>query len=265
MRHTVTLTRGATSTDVLNTLVVSTGITSVVAGVVTYPASTTNGYSLSNGASSCSVVWAGSPQPAAGSKYTVTYQTTEPGLQLRGGDYIKAAFVSALRAAYAAQTWFPLYRYNVNDTLSGLGIHESFPKKPIKAPVIVVKIAPSRMKRTGTPASDFVGEVTTNDVITGYYAWGDIDTEVSVEIYAVTDSDRRKLTDITALFMRHLFTRLFAKYGIGYNNIRTTGEQEVEWQSQLLYTNSIHVDCHTEWQVEYPVELVEIIDNLSVS
>lgn len=266
MIRSVSIVRGATAVDLVNNLVPATSVTSVQAGATTYPASATNGYSITNTASTFSLTWAGASQPAAGVTYTVNYVTAEPDMIIRGSDYIKSAFVAALRAAFAAQTWFPLYRYNTNDTLTGVAIHETFPRRTLKVPTIVVSVGAMAVDNTTLSESDYLCEVTDESgTITSFRSWGGMTPEVKIEVYAIEDSDRRKLTDITAIFCRHLFRRFFAKYGIGYKRIRINGEGDQVWQHQVLLTNSISIPCYTEWQVQYPVELVDIIDNLEIT
>ncbi len=266
MNRTDNIVRGASTTDLVNNLVTAVSVISVTAGSTTYAASAVDGYSITNGANSFSLTWAGIDQPAQGVTYTVSYTTAEPSILIHGTDYVKAAFVSALRAAFAAQTWFPLYRYSTNDTLSGISIHESFPKHPFKAPALIVGVGSMAVNRNTLSETDQLSETRGgNGVINGFFSWGSLTPLVKIQVAALTDSDRRKMADITALFCRHLFTRLFARYGIGYKQITVVGESDQDWQGQTLYLQEIQIPCYTEFQVLYPVDLVDIIDNLQIT
>jgi hypothetical protein len=266
MTKTETVTRSAAASDLIDSAAAAASVISVTntATGAPYPASTTSGYTVVNVGNAFSLLWAGAAQPPTGVQYTVIYNV-HPGFILKGGDFVKAAFVAALRAAYTEQPFYDIYRYNSNDTLSKLSIYESFPKRPLKNPAIIVSTGPGDISRTILDHEDFLAEKLTGTTPTGMYAWGKYLIEAKVSILGITDRDRRKLTDLTGLFCRHLFTDKFATLGIGYKDIRIGGESELAWQNQQLYTNTITIPCYTEWQVYYPVELIDVINNLQIT
>ena len=266
MTRTDIVTRGATATDLVDPLDPAASVISVVDTLTgaAYPASATNGYTILNVNNTFSLVWAGASQPAVASQYTVVYNV-HPGFILKGGDFVKAAFVAALRAAYAEQQFYPIYKYSPNDTTSQLSIYESFPKRPLKNPAIIISTGPGDISRTILDHEDFLAEKVSGDTPVGMHAWGKYLIETKISILGITDRDRRKLTDLTGLFCRHLFTDKFSSLGIGYKDIRIGGESEITWQNQPLYTNSITIPCYTEWQVYYPIALVDVINNLEIS
>lgn len=186
---------------------------------------------------------------------------------LKGTDFIKAAFVVALRAAYQAQTYFTIYKYNPDDTLTGLSIYESFPKRPLKVPAIIVMTTGGDISRSTLDSEDYLKETRTvpGEAPSDKFGWGRVDTTVQITILGLQDRDRRKLTDLTGLFCRHLFVDKFASFGIGYKSIKIGGEQEQEWQGQMLYTNTLTLPCYTEFQVKYPVSLTDVIARLDLS
>jgi len=262
-----TVTRGSATpplTDVVDAARAAASVVSVtnqLSGVV-YTASSSSGYTAS-GTTSFSLTWVGAGKPAPGETYIVIYNI-DPGFLLKGTDFVKAAFVAGLRAAYSEQTFFDLYKYNTNDTLSALSIYESFPKRPLKSPAIIVSTGPGDMSRTTLDSEDFLLETKTSLTPTGLHAWGKMAIDVKIQILALTDRDRRKLTDLTALFCRHLFSSKFSAFGIGYKTVTIDGENEITWQGQLLYTNGISIPCHTEWQIKYAIGLVDVIDDIVV-
>ena len=263
-----TITRGTTQTDLVDPNWPATAVASVVSAapgpLVTYPNSKLDGWTPINQEGQLHRIWAGLQQPAAGEQYIVTYSVA-PNTLIHGTDFVKAAFVVALRAAFTAQTLYPAYTYSVKDTDTKLGIYESFPKRPFKNPGIVVSIGAADMNRTTLSGTDLLKEERDSEgVPVAYFAWGSVPMQVNVGIVAITDSDRRKLTDITAHFIRHLFAYQFSKFGIGYKSVHIDGEKDSEWQGQLLYMNNISIPVYTEWQVKYPIALVDVISAIEL-
>jgi len=262
-----TITRGTTQDDLVDPNFPATIVTDVV-GVVNgthYPQSKLDGWLPINQDGKLHLIWSGLQQPAPGDQYIVVYEVA-PSTLLKGTDFVKAAFVAGLRTAYSTQTMFPAYVYNTNDTLSLMGIYPSFPKRPFKNPGLVVSTGTAEMNRTTLSDTDQLREERDDaGVPISYFAWGQVPVEVKIQIVATTDSDRRKLTDITALFIRHLFAFQFAKFGIGYKNLRINGETEADWQGQQLYMNSITIPCYAEFQVRYPIKLVDVIRDINIA
>ncbi len=190
----------------------------------------------------------------------------DPTFLLKATDYLHLAFTKALRTAFAAQDFVARYKYNTRDTLSKISIYDHFPKRPWKAPSIIVSTGKCDFTRSTLNSQEFLQEYKnpSTDIVEAFYAWGKIDTDVYLNIRGRTDRDCRKLTDLTMLFCRHLFKAKFVKFGIGFDSIIADGEDTTDWQGQLQYTNRIAIPCYTEFQVKYPVELVENINNLDI-
>ena len=257
--------RGATATDVVDSDWPYDSVTDVTGATgVTYASSATDGYTPLNLAGKFNIRWAGAHQPAAGATYTVDYLAA-PGVLLHGTDFVKAAFTAALRAAFTAQRLYSAYVYNPNDIVSTMGIHQSFPKVPFKNPGLVISIGAATMDRTTLSGTDLLTEERIDGIPVSYYAWGTVPMQVNIGVVALTDSDRRKLTDITALFVRHLFAHQLSRFGIGYKSVKIEGEREQEWQGQLLYMNTISVPVYCEWQVRYPIELVNVVSAIELT
>jgi hypothetical protein len=261
-----TITRGTTQDDLIDPNWPATGVTDVI-GVLNgthYPQSKLDGWIPTNLEGKLHLIWSGLQQPAPGEEYIVTYDVA-PTTLLKGTDFVKAAFTAAIRVAFTNQTLFPAYVYSTDDTKSLLGIYQSFPKRPFKNPAIIVSTGPATMNRTTLSDNDMLREERDDaGVPISWFAWGQTPVEVKIQIAAITDSDRRKLTDITALFIRHLFTFQLAKFGIGFKQVHIVGETEAEWQGQSLYMNSITIPCYTEFQVRYPIKLVDVIGNINI-
>lgn len=260
------ITRGTTQDDLIDANFPAVAVTDVigVTGGVHYPQSKLDGWLAVNEAGRLHLIWSGLQQPAPGAQYNVTYSVA-PTVLLHGTDFVKAAFTAALRAAFTNQTLFPAYVYNTDDTKSTMSIYQSFPKRPFKNPAIIISTGTADMNRTTLSTADQIREERDDQgVPISWYAWGQIPIEVKIQIAAITDSDRRKLTDITALFCRHLFTNAIAQFGIGFKNVRINGETEADWQGVPLYLNSITIPCYTEWNCRYPIALVDVISKISI-
>lgn len=267
MLRTVTVTRGATATDTVDPAHIFKYVASVKTPAgVPYPASPTSGYTPVNIANAFSLTWAGASQPALGAQYVVVFDDGATGFQMRGSDFVKSAFTAGLRAAFSAQDFYPIFKYDADDTVSKLSIYESFPKRVYKNPALIVSTGAGKVSRMELDSEDLLTEtrVTPDDPVNGMFAWGRIDIPVTINIIALSDRDRRKLTDLVALFCRHLFTNKFSSYGIGYRDINIGGEAEPEWQGQQLYTNTISIPCYTEYQVAYSVDLLDTINNINL-
>jgi hypothetical protein len=253
--------RSATASDVVDELWPYESVSGVTGPAgVTYAVGE---YIPLNLAGKFNMGWTGIHQPPAGTTYTVDYMVA-PGVVLHGTDFAKAAFTAALRVAYTNQKLYSAYVYNPVDTRSTLGIYQSFPKVPFKNPGIVISTGSAQMDRTTLSGSDLLTEERVNGVPVSYYAWGTIPMQVNIGIVAITDTDRRKLTDITAFFIRHLFAYQLSKFGIGYKSVKIEGEKETEWQGQTLYMNNISIPVYMEFQVRYPIALIDVINKIEL-
>lgn len=184
---------------------------------------------------------------------------------VRGTDYVKAAFVLSLRKAFNAQPFFPIYKYDDIEANTKISIFSTFPKQPLTVPAIIVSTSGGSFSRSTLDSEDLLHDNIDSSEPESFTAWGKLEINAVITIYALTDRDRSKLTDLTALFCRHLFINKFASLGIGYSEVTVRGEGTMDWQHQILYTNSISIPCYTEFQVSYPVELIDVINNINIS
>lgn len=184
----------------------------------------------------------------------------------KGGDFVKTAFTSMLRTAFAAQTFLPNYVYSDNEHLTKIGIFESFPKRTLVAPSLIVSMGGSAMEQGSISDFDHLrtDSVANPDATKTSYSYGTWTGTVIISVAGITDADRRLLRDLTMLFCRHLFRVYTAQMGIGYKDVRSTGEEEIDWQGQRLYIDRITIPCYSEFQISYNDELVSKL-NLTVN
>jgi len=196
--------------------------------------------------------------------YVVIYKINAEFL-VKGIHFTKIAFVQMLRLAFQTQTFYPEFKYDPKDVDSMLSVVEAWPRRVLKAPAIAVSIGGMIADRSSLqPTEEFAELRDANNIPVGVFSSGILNMTVRLEIFAITNSDCRKVTDLTMLFCRNLFQYKMAEFGIGYKNIRTVGESTISWQGQLLHMNTLELPCTSEYQVMFPSALWEAVNKLHI-
>jgi hypothetical protein len=86
---------------------------------------------------------------------------------------------------------------------------------------------------------------------------------VTLTIYALSTTDRERLTDLTILYVRHVFRESF-KPLFTYADIRLGGETETTWENQTLFSNTVTIDVWSQYANEIDYGLYDMINNIDV-
>lgn len=180
-------------------------------------------------------------------------------------NYLKDAFVNCLRVAYSSEEAFPDYKYNQQETLTKLSIYKAFARRSFKSPAIVVTAGSGDFSFTVLGDSEQMNSHTANPSDLKDRYKGAYTLDIDVKIYAESTSDREKLTDLTAFYIRHLFRPVFQSNGVAFKSIRVAGESNEEWDEKNLYTNVVTVSCYQEYTAEPIIQLADIIRDITVA
>jgi hypothetical protein len=87
---------------------------------------------------------------------------------------------------------------------------------------------------------------------------------VTITIYALRTTDRERLTDLVILYTRHVFRDLF-KPILTYSDIKLGGETDTTWENQPLFSNTVTIECWSQYANEIDYGLYDLIQNIDVS
>ena len=171
-------------------------------------------------------------------------------LHLESLDFVKAAFVRSLRAAYAHPSVPQEYRYSKKHSERQISIYRSWPGRTVKYPLILV-----RANTVETPISSLGDEIvvedyneTTKDLDSQVYS-GVMWVPTTVEILAKTIKDRDRVTSLTAFYIRHLFLPFFKKVRLEYLDINIEApEDQEEVQGEMFHVGRVNIRCQTEYR-----------------
>jgi len=86
---------------------------------------------------------------------------------------------------------------------------------------------------------------------------------VKITVYALSTTDRERLTDLVVLYFRHVF-RSKLKQFTTYSDIRVGGETQTVWDNQQLFSNTVTVDCWSAYAHEVPYNLFNLIEQINL-
>jgi hypothetical protein len=91
-----------------------------------------------------------------------------------------------------------------------------------------------------------------------------LNVPVTMTVYALRTTDRERLTDLVILYTRHLFRDLF-KPILTYSDIKLGGEVQTDWENQPLFSNTVTVDCWSQYANEIDYGLYDLIQNIDIN
>lgn len=86
---------------------------------------------------------------------------------------------------------------------------------------------------------------------------------VKITVYALSTTDRERLTDLVVLYVRSVFRDRFKPF-CTYARIDVGGESQEDWENQVLYVNTVTVECWTHFASEIPMDLYSLIQNFDI-
>jgi len=86
---------------------------------------------------------------------------------------------------------------------------------------------------------------------------------IRITIYAMSTTDRERLTDLIVLYIRSVFRNKFKPF-CTYANIQIGGDTQEEWENQVLYINTVTVTCWTQYASEIPMDIYAMIEAFNI-
>ena len=98
----------------------------------------------------------------------------------------------------------------------------------------------------------------------GKWVQSSLEVPVRITVYAMSTTDRERILDLIILYIRHVFRDFLAPY-ITYINIRIGEESSTIISNQVVYTNTVTVDCWTHYADYIDQSLLELIKKIDVT
>lgn len=186
-------------------------------------------------------------------------------LELRYTNYVKNAFVKAVREAFGHEATTKDYRYSTTEADSQLAIYRGFPKRgPVKYPCILVEAEVGDIS-ISTLGDEMYYEVLDEDgLVTNYMYSGTMNINVRMTVYADTTTDREKITDLLSIYTRFVFIDLFKKYNMPYLNIRAGDAGEDIEGDRVLYKGEVTVTLQTEFMQKIDMSLYDAVTTINL-
>ena len=75
----------------------------------------------------------------------------------------------------------------------------------------------------------------------GKWVQSSLEVPVRVTVYALSTTDRERITDLVVLYLRHVFREFLTPY-MTYVKIRLGDETTTPWSNQVVYVNTVTID-----------------------
>ena len=192
-------------------------------------------------------------------------------LVFRGTNFIKLAFDQVLKELFAdANVVDEQFRYSENDEETKIKIYRSFPQRLELFPCISITAEAFDGSLTGmgiegeevSEQKDESGMFLQNLTYTGQQLM-----PINLKVFAIQSiDDREQLTDTLYVLLRILGGRqAFAPFGFAYTGIHVNGEDQFMTDDQrMVFTNSITVQCFTDYTYVVDVATQQLIDRIVV-
>jgi len=179
-------------------------------------------------------------------------------------NWLKLACVSALRAAYKDSATPEEYRYNADENLSKLWIWRGFPSRILRYPQIVVQADPIDASIAFLGDEELKEERDESGNLKSIIYFGPLKIPISMHIEARTTTDCEILTDLTMIYVRHIFRNKFSEYGFAFTKILIGGETQETRDNESIFKNSVKIDCYSEYEFKLDASLINTIDKINL-
>jgi hypothetical protein len=98
----------------------------------------------------------------------------------------------------------------------------------------------------------------------GKFVQSSLEVPVRITIYAMSTTDRERITDLVILYLRHVFRDYLAPY-LSYISIKLGEETSTVMSNQTVYMNTVTIDCWTHYAHYIDQSLFELIKTVDVS
>jgi hypothetical protein len=189
-------------------------------------------------------------------------------MELRFTNYVKNAFVLALREAFAHEATPVEYRYNSTDKAkSQISIFRAFPKRSdVKFPVILVEVESGDFSISSLSHEESYEIQDGNGLVTDVVYSGVMTIPVALTILTETTTDREKLTDLVAIYTRFVFRDLFYKYNMPYLGLDAgeDGEDTSSANGKVIYKGKVRVRLQTEFAQKVDMSLYAAVNSINL-
>jgi len=97
----------------------------------------------------------------------------------------------------------------------------------------------------------------------GKWVQSQVRVPVKITVYALSTTDRERIIDLIVLYVRHVFKDLFRPMA-EYIDMRIGGETETTWDNQIVYTNTLTVDCWSAYAHFIDLSTFDLIKNIDI-
>ena len=98
----------------------------------------------------------------------------------------------------------------------------------------------------------------------GKWVQSQVQIPVKITIYALSNTDRERITDLVLLYVRHVFRPAFSAIA-QYIKISLGGETEEDWKNAPLYKNTVTVDCWSQYSNYIDQSTFALIEQINVT
>lgn len=195
-------------------------------------------------------------------------------MQTRFIDTTSTCFISMLESVFSDSTTPAEFLYipttdasQLQNPNSKISIYRAYPRRFTLPNTLIVSITGGSLDLDFLGATEQYQELRdpVTNVVTAVAYGGKARLTVQIDIICKSVDDRDRLSDIVALYVRHIFRNRLAVLGIAYNKIRWGGQNQTEQGTDLLYTNSLIIEVYNEYYQNFPVALIENINALSLT
>ena len=133
------------------------------------------------------------------------------------------------------------------DVFLNMNIYDSFPEVTLTFPMIVLSSSSGRMV-TQSINNSFASEVYDNyGDLEGYLYGGMYEFSIEIEVGTKTTLEREVLMDIVTGAMRFSLRRRMEYHGIITRDVSYGGENQIQYNSDMVYTSTCNIQTFSEW------------------
>lgn len=190
----------------------------------------------------------------------------EHALELRYTNFVKEAFIKAIRASFAHEATPARYRYHLTEQgKRQISIARGWSKKVEKYPIIIVETEPGDFSISTLDQEEAFALVDNEGVQTDIVYAGVMTIPVRLTVMAKTALDREKLTDLLSIYVRFVFRDKFYKSNIPYLEITAGEDGEEVIDNEVFYKGSVRVRCQTEFQQKVDLTLLDAVNAIDIA
>ena len=187
-------------------------------------------------------------------------------LELRFTNYVKNAFIEAIRVSFAHPFTPEQYRYDLKDPKKRqISIYRGWPKRVTKYPSILVESDPGDFSISTLDQEEAYSIEDRNGEETDIVYAGVMVLPVRLTILAKSATDREKLTDLLSIYVRFVFRDKFYKSNIPYLDISSGEDGEEVVDGEVIHKGRVTVRCQTEFHQKIDLTLLDAVAAINIA